>query len=59
MVRVMLRKRGENPPTLDDQIWSEDTHGRDTNTRLCGTVSGTEAGEDDGGSAAHGTKEGL
>jgi len=45
--------------TLDNQIWSEDTHGRDTNTRFCGSVGGTEAGEDDGGGAAHGTEEGL
>lgn len=45
--------------TLDDQVGSENTHGGNTNTRLCGTVSGAEAGEDDGRCAAHGTEEGL
>ena len=45
--------------TLDNQIWSKDTHSRDTDTRLCGAVSGAEAGEDDSGCATHGTEEGL
>jgi hypothetical protein len=45
--------------TLDDQVRAEDTHGRDTNTSLGGTVGSTKAGEDNGGGAAHGTKEGL
>jgi hypothetical protein len=45
--------------TLDDQIRPEDTHGADTDTGLGGTVRGTEAGEDDGCGAAHGTEEGL
>ena len=45
--------------TLDDQVRPEDTHGRDTNTSLCGTVGGTEAGEDDGGRAAHRSEERL
>lgn len=38
--------------TLDQEIGSEDTHGRDTDTRLGGTVRGAEAGEDDGSSAS-------
>lgn len=45
--------------TLDDQVRPEDTHGRDTDTSLCGTVGGTEAGEDDGGRAAHRSEERL
>jgi hypothetical protein len=45
--------------TLDDQVGPEHTHGRDTNTCLSGTVGGTEAGEDDGGSAAHRSEERL
>lgn len=45
--------------TLDDQVRTKDTHGRDTNTSLGGTVGSTKAGEDNGGGAAHGTKEGL
>lgn len=45
--------------TLDDQVGPENTHGRDTNTGLGGTVGGAEAGEDDGGRAAHRTEEGL
>lgn len=43
---------------LDDQIRAEDTHGRDTNTSLGGTVGSTKAGEDNGGGAAHSTEEG-
>lgn len=45
--------------TLHDKVRSEDTHGGDTDTRLGSAVGSTQAGEDDGGSAAHGTKEGL
>lgn len=45
--------------TLDDQIRAEDTHSGDTNTRLGGTVGGTQASEDDGTGATHGAKEGL
>jgi hypothetical protein len=45
--------------TLDDQVRAEDTHGRDTNTGLGGSVGGTEAREDDGGRAAHRAKKGL
>lgn len=48
-----------NGRTLDDQVGPEDTHSRDTNTGLSGTVGGTEAGEDDGGRAAHRSKERL
>ena len=45
--------------TLDDKIRAEDTHGGNTNTRLGSAVGGTQAGEDNGAGAAHGTKEGL
>jgi hypothetical protein len=45
--------------TLDDQVGPEHTHGRDTNTSLSGTVGSTEAGEDDGGSAAHRSEKRL
>lgn len=45
--------------TLDDKIRSEDTHGRDTDAGLRGSIGGAEAGEDNGRCAAHGTKEGL
>jgi hypothetical protein len=45
--------------TLDDQIRSEDTHGADTDAGFGCTVGGAEAGEDDGGHAAHRSKEGL
>lgn len=43
---------------LDDQVGAEDTHSGDTNTRLGGTVRGTETGEDNSAGAAHGTEEG-
>lgn len=43
---------------LDDQIGAENTHGSNTDAGLGGTVGGTEASEDDGAGAAHGTKEG-
>lgn len=45
--------------TLHDQVGPENTHGGDTDTSLCGSICGTEAGEDDGAGAAHGTEEGL
>lgn len=45
--------------TLDDQVGPKDTHRRDTDTSLCGSVCSPEAGEDNGASAAHCTKEGL
>ena len=45
--------------TLDNQVRAKDTHGRDTNTSLGGTVGSTKAGEDNGGGATHGTEEGL
>lgn len=46
-------------PTLHDEIRAKNTHGGDTNTRLGSAVGGTQAGEDDGASAAHRAKEGL
>ena len=56
----MSRRSAEDARrTLDDQVRAEDTHGRDTNTSLGGTVGSTKAGEDNGGGAAHGTEEGL
>jgi hypothetical protein len=45
--------------TLNNQVWPKNTHGGDTNTRLCSSICGTEAGEDDGGRAAHRSEEGL
>ena len=45
--------------TLHDEIRAENTHGRDTDTGLGGTVGGTQAREDNGAGAAHGTEEGL
>lgn len=51
------KKTGQRTP--DNQIWSQDTRSNDANTRLCGSVTGSEAGEYDGGSAPHGTEEGL
>lgn len=44
--------------TLEQQVWSQDTGGTHTNTRLGSTVRGTETGEDDGGGTTDGTKEG-
>lgn len=38
---------------LNEQVWSEDTGCTDTDTRLGGTVRGTETGEDDGGSTTN------
>ena len=46
-------------PTLDDKVRAENTHGSNTDTRLGGTVRGTQAGEDNGTGATHGTEEGL
>ncbi len=45
--------------TLDDKIRSKNTHSRDTDSRLCGSIRGAKAGEDNGRCAAHGTEEGL
>lgn len=45
--------------TLDDEVRAENTHGGNTNTRLGGTVRGTQAGEDNSTGATHGAKEGL
>jgi hypothetical protein len=47
---------GDN--VLHDEVRSENTHGSDTDTGLCGTVSGTQTGEDNGTGATHSTKEG-
>lgn len=55
MVAIALRESR----TLHDQIGTENTHGGDTNTRLGGTVGGTQAGENNGAGAAHSTEEGL
>lgn len=55
--RCVLRKMERR--TLDDEIRAEDTHGGNANTRLGSAVGGTQAGEDNGAGAAHGTKEGL
>ncbi len=56
----MLMARGvAGERTLDDQVRPENTHGGDAYTGLGGTVCGTEAGEDDGGHAAHRSKERL
>jgi len=43
---------------LDDQVRAQDTHSRDTDTGLRGTVRGTKAGEDDSHGATHGTEKG-
>ncbi len=56
-VPLLLRRNCEH--TLDDKIRPENTHGGDTNTGLGCAVRSTEAGEDDGSGAPHGTKEGL
>lgn len=45
--------------TLHDKIRAENTHGGNADTRLGGTVRGTQAGEDNGTGAAHGTEERL
>lgn len=45
--------------TLHDKIRAKNTHRRNTDTRLGGTVRSTQAGEDDSAGAAHGTEEGL
>lgn len=42
---------------LNKQIWTEDRSGTDTDTRLCGTVCGTETCEDDGTGTTYGSKE--
>lgn len=53
------RDAGLEMLTLDDQVGAKNTHGSNANTRLGGTVRGTQAGEDDGNGATHGSKEGL
>lgn len=45
--------------TLYDQVRSENTHRRDTDTGLGGSIGSSQAGEDNGSRAAHGTEEGL
>lgn len=44
---------------LNQEVWSQDGGGTDTNTRLGGTVSGTETCEDNGRSTTDRTKEWL
>jgi hypothetical protein len=44
---------------LDEQVRSKDGGSANTNTRLGGSVRSAETGEDNGGSAADGSKEGL
>lgn len=53
------KRRGWAGRTLDDQVRPEDTHGGDTDAGLGGAVGGAEAGEDDGGHAAHRSEERL
>jgi len=45
--------------TLDDQIWSKNTHCANTDTRLCGSICGTEACENNSGGTSHSTEEWL
>lgn len=45
--------------TLDDEIGSQDTHRRDTNTRLGCAVSCAKASEDDSAGTSHSAEEGL
>lgn len=45
--------------TLDNQIWSKNTHSANPDTRLGGSVCSAEAGEDNGRRATHRTKEWL
>jgi hypothetical protein len=54
---VIVRLRMEL--TLDNQIRPQNTHGCNTNTRLCSAIGGTEAGEDNGCRATHCSEEGL
>lgn len=56
---MFVRGRRGKELTLDDQVRTQDTHGSDTNTGLGRAVRGTQAGEHDGGRAAHGAEEGL
>lgn len=52
-------RRSMEERTLHDEVRAKDTHGSDTDTRLGGTVRGTQAGENNGTGATHGTEEGL
>jgi len=45
--------------TLHDQVRSENTHRRDTDTGLGGSIGSSQASEDNGSRAAHGTEERL
>jgi len=45
--------------TLDDKVWSQNTHGRDADTRLGRAVGRAEASEDNGDGAAHSAEERL
>lgn len=51
--------REKEQRTLDDQVGAKDTHGRDTNTSLGGSVGGAKACEYNGGCASHRAEEGL
>jgi hypothetical protein len=59
LVSINTLEYGAFQPTLDNQIRPENTHGADTDTRFCGSVSSTKACEHDGGGTAHSTKEWL
>ena len=45
--------------TADAGLGMQNAGGEDAGAGLCGAVGGAEAGEDDGGDAAHGAEEGL
>ena len=64
--QTLLGLKGENTKvwaggkhTLDDEIRSKNTHGRDTDARFGGSIGCAKACEDDGGGATHGAEEGL
>ncbi len=52
-------EHGDFQRTLDNQVGPQNTHGADTDTRFCSSISSTKAREYDGGGAAHSTKEWL
>jgi len=52
-------RNGIVKPTLDNKVRPEDTHGRNADAGLRGSIGGAKAGEYNGRCATHGTKERL
>ena len=54
-----MRHHDHRNDVLDDQFWPQDSHRAYTDARLCSSVRGSKAAEDDGCRTAHGAEKGA